>query len=49
MLHPDHARHLTALPRVSVNGLFQRRGDAEILVSGLPTLIRSRGRRLDVA
>jgi peptidoglycan/xylan/chitin deacetylase (PgdA/CDA1 family) len=49
MLFADHAGHMTALPRVSVNGLFQRRGDVAALLSGVPTALQNRGRRLNVA
>jgi len=49
MLFPDHALHMTALPRISMNGLFQRRGDVATLLSGLPTALQNRGRRLNVA
>jgi peptidoglycan/xylan/chitin deacetylase (PgdA/CDA1 family) len=49
MLFAAHAQHLTALPRISVNGLFQRRGDVAALLSGVPTALQNRGRRLNVA
>ena len=49
MLFPEHAGHLTALPRVSLNGLWQDRGYLEVLLSGAPFAIWNRGRRLNVA
>lgn len=49
MLFADHATHMTALPRISVNGLFQKRSDVATLLSGLPTALQNRGRRLNVA
>lgn len=48
MLFPEHARHLTALPRVSVNGLWQGTGALEALLSGAPFLLWNRGRRVNV-
>jgi peptidoglycan/xylan/chitin deacetylase (PgdA/CDA1 family) len=46
---PAHADHLHALPRVSVNGLFQTEAALRSLLSGVPFLAFNRGRRLDVA
>ncbi|NNM72261.1 polysaccharide deacetylase family protein [Enterovirga aerilata] len=46
---PEHAAHLTALPRVSVNGLHQSEAAVRALLSGVPFLAWNRGRRLDVA
>jgi peptidoglycan/xylan/chitin deacetylase (PgdA/CDA1 family) len=48
MLYAEHAAHLWALPRVSVNGLWQSLGDLESLLSGAPLLLWSRGRRVNV-
>jgi peptidoglycan/xylan/chitin deacetylase (PgdA/CDA1 family) len=48
MLFPEHAAHLTALPRVSVNGLWQNVGALEALLSGAPFLLWNRGRRVNV-
>ena len=47
-LWPEHARHLHALPRVSLNGLHQNEAALRSLLSGLPFWLRNRGRRLDV-
>jgi peptidoglycan/xylan/chitin deacetylase (PgdA/CDA1 family) len=44
-----HADHLHALPRVSVNGLFQSEAALASLLSGVPFLAFNRGRRLNVA
>ncbi len=49
MLFPGHARHLTALPRVSLNGLWQDAGHLEVLLSGAPFALWNRGRRVNVA
>jgi hypothetical protein len=48
MLYADHATHLGALPRVSVNGMWQSLGDLESLLSGAPLLLWNRGRRINV-
>jgi peptidoglycan/xylan/chitin deacetylase (PgdA/CDA1 family) len=44
-----HAAHLHALPRVSVNGLFQSEAALTSLLSGVPFLMFNRGRRINVA
>lgn len=49
MIFPEHAAHLTALPRLSVNGRWQERGFMEALLSGAPFALWNRGRRLNVA
>ncbi len=46
---PEHAAHLHALPRVSLNGLHQNEAALRALLSGLPFWAMRRGRRLDVA
>jgi peptidoglycan/xylan/chitin deacetylase (PgdA/CDA1 family) len=48
MLFAEHAGHLTALPRVSVNGLWQNAAALEVLLSGAPFLLWNRGRRVNV-
>ncbi|MEO0618407.1 MAG: polysaccharide deacetylase family protein [Pseudomonadota bacterium] len=49
MIFPEHADHMTALPRLSLNGDYQDVRALEVLLSGLPFALRNRGRRLDVA
>jgi peptidoglycan/xylan/chitin deacetylase (PgdA/CDA1 family) len=49
MLFKEHAAHLHALPRVSLNGLWQDLGYLDVLVSGAPFALWNRGRRLNVA
>jgi len=49
LLFPDHADHLLALPRLSVNGNFQRIPDMTMLLSGLPFASMYFGRRINVA
>lgn len=48
-LFADHAGHLRALPRVSINGCHQSRAALAGLLSGVPFLAWNRGRRLNVA
>ena len=47
-LFAAHADHLTALPRVSMNGLHQSEAALRALLSGLPFWLWNRGRRLNV-
>ena len=49
MLFPEHAAHLLALPRVSLNGLWQDLGYLDVLLTGAPFRLWNRGRRLNVA
>jgi peptidoglycan/xylan/chitin deacetylase (PgdA/CDA1 family) len=49
VLFADHARHLTALPRISVNGEFQRLRYLDVLLSGAPTALMNRFRRVVAA
>ncbi len=48
-LYPGHADHLTALPRLSLNGFYQETRYLDVLLSGLPFLLYNRFRRIDVA
>lgn len=47
-LFVEHAEHLHALPRVSLNGLHQSEAALCALLSGLPFLLWNRGRKVDV-
>lgn len=49
MLFGDHADHLTALPRLSINGGHQSIAALDILLSGAPFWLMNKGRRLSVA
>lgn len=49
MVFAQHADHLTALPRLSVNGCWQDIRHVESLLSGAPFALWNRGRRLNVA
>ncbi|MBL8590485.1 MAG: polysaccharide deacetylase family protein [Methylobacteriaceae bacterium] len=46
MLFPDHARRMSALPRVSVSGAWQSIACLDILLSGAPFAIWNRGLRV---
>ncbi len=48
-LFPEHRGHLHALPRISVNGLYQTRAALRSLLSGVPFLAWNRGRRVNAA
>jgi peptidoglycan/xylan/chitin deacetylase (PgdA/CDA1 family) len=47
-LFSDHANYLNALPRVSINGLFQTRVTLRALFSGVPFLLWNRCRVADL-
>ncbi|MEI5664109.1 polysaccharide deacetylase family protein [Bosea sp. CCNWLW174] len=47
-LFPEHAAHLHALPRVSLNGLHQSEAALKALLSGLPFLLWNKGQRVSV-
>ncbi len=49
MLFPAHADHVTALPRLSINGGHQTLATLDILLSGVPFLMMNGGRKLSVA
>jgi peptidoglycan/xylan/chitin deacetylase (PgdA/CDA1 family) len=49
MLFPEHAGRMTALPRVSVNGRWQRVEALEVLLSGAPFWLWNGGRRVEAA
>jgi peptidoglycan/xylan/chitin deacetylase (PgdA/CDA1 family) len=47
-LFAGYRDHLTALPRVSINGLHQTDAAVRALLSGVPFLVWNRGRRVNV-
>lgn len=49
MIFPGHVDHLTALPRLSLNGYFQSIPEVAMLLSGLPFASMRLGRRINVA
>ena len=49
VVFPEHREHLTALPRISLNGEYQRLRYAKALMSGVPTAAWNRFRRVDAA
>jgi peptidoglycan/xylan/chitin deacetylase (PgdA/CDA1 family) len=48
VLFPDHAKHLHALPRVSLNGGYQAGRYVKLFLSGAPFALSNRFRRLNV-
>jgi len=49
MIFKEHAAHRMALPRLSINGLWQRLDVIEVLLSGAPFALWNRGRRVSAA
>jgi len=49
VLFPGHREHLTALPRVSLNGNFQALRFVDVLLSGAPFALTNKFRRLNAA
>jgi peptidoglycan/xylan/chitin deacetylase (PgdA/CDA1 family) len=48
-LYTDHAAHVNALPRVSLNGLFQEKRFIDVFLTAEVFTLMRRGRRLDIA
>ncbi len=46
VLFPEHAQHLHKLPRLSINGSFQQRRFVDVLLSGAPSALMNRFRRV---
>ena len=49
VIFPEHSEHLTALPRVSLNGEFQSSIYTRLFMSGAPFALWNRFRRVDAA
>ncbi len=49
LIFPEHAEHLTALPRLSVNGDWQDLTNIDVLLSGAAFALWNRGRRVNAA
>ena len=49
VVHAVHKDHLTALPRISVNGGYQAPRYIKTLISGIPAIPQNKGRRLNVS
>ncbi len=48
MLYPEHADHLTALPRISLNGEYQSEHFTRLFLTGAPFALSNRFRRMVV-
>jgi peptidoglycan/xylan/chitin deacetylase (PgdA/CDA1 family) len=46
VLQPEHAKHLHALPRISLNGRYQRVAHLRTMLSGVTTPLANQGRTL---
>jgi peptidoglycan/xylan/chitin deacetylase (PgdA/CDA1 family) len=46
LIRPGHARHLRALPRISLNGRYQNIGYVQTMLSGVTTPLANAGRQL---
>jgi peptidoglycan/xylan/chitin deacetylase (PgdA/CDA1 family) len=49
LLYPGHESHLTALPRVSLNGDYQSLHYLDVFLSGVPFALWNRFRKVDAA
>jgi len=49
VLFPEHRQYLTALPRITLNGEFQRLRYVSVLLSGAATALHNRFRRVNAA
>jgi peptidoglycan/xylan/chitin deacetylase (PgdA/CDA1 family) len=49
VLYPEHREHLTALPRISINGEYQQMRYLRVLMSGAATAVWNRFQRVNAA